>query len=64
MKSEGRHELRFGAGSPFLETRCPQAACTGDASLWYSWVAHSALSPEDAHTFVSFTATGKTAGAS
>ena len=49
-----------GSDRPFAQ----RAICTGDDGVWYSWLAHSALSPEDAHTLVSFTATGKTAGAS
>src|SRR5271170_5727334 len=44
------------------ETRV--CASSGDGSVWYSWIANSALSPDDAHTLVSFTAMSKTASAS
>jgi hypothetical protein len=38
--------------------------CTFGHGVCYSCFANSALWPEDAHTLVSFTATGKTASAS
>jgi hypothetical protein len=45
----------------FSAARGPSgAACTFGHGVWYSWLAYSALQPEDAHTLVSFTATSET----